>query len=131
MASVNKVTLIGNVGKDPDIRYLQNGDAVANFSIATTETWKDKSGERKEVTQWHRLVCYRKLAEIVKDYVKSGSSLYIDGKIEYDKYTDKQGVEKYSTNIVVNELRMLSSKKDEPKNESKPNLDEFESDIPF
>ena len=110
MASVNITHIIGNVGKNPEIKYLTNGDAVANFSVATSESWKTKDGEKKEVTQWHRIVCYRKLAEIVKSYVRTGSSVYIEGRIEYSEYTDKEGIKRYSTQIVANALRMLDKK---------------------
>jgi single-strand DNA-binding protein len=94
MASVNKVILIGNAGGDPEIRYMPNGEAVANFSIATTDQWKDKQGQKQERTEWHRIVAYRKLAEIVESYVKKGKSVYTSGAIQSQKYTDKQGVDK-------------------------------------
>ena len=142
MASVSITHIIGNVGGDPEVRYMPNGDAVANFSIATTDSWKDKQGQKQEKTQWHRIVAYRKLGEIVESYVKKGSSVYIQGKLEYTTYTDKQGVEKYSTQIVANELRLLDKRTDSPaKEESKSNgyqkqpmadsVEDMESDIPF
>ena len=140
MASVNITHIIGNVGKNPEIKYLTNGDAVANFSVATSESWKTKDGEKKEVTQWHRIVCYRKLAEIVKSYVRTGSSVYIEGRIEYSEYTDKEGIKRYSTQIVANALRLLDKKGESAapaKEESKSNgyqnqpIDEMDSDIPF
>lgn len=111
MASLNKAILIGNLGADPEVRYLPNGDAVANISLATTETWKDKaSGEKRENTEWHRVVFYRKLAEIVGQYLKKGDSVYIEGKIETKKWTDKEGVDRYTTQIRADEMKMLSSK---------------------
>ena len=111
MASVNITHIIGNVGNDPEVKYLPNGDAVANFSVATSETWKDKQGQKQERTQWHRMVCYRKLAEIVESYVRKGSSVYIEGRIEYSEYTDKEGIKRYSTQIVANALRLLDKNK--------------------
>ena len=113
MASLNRVTLIGNVGSDVEMRYLPSGDGVANFRLATTEKWKEKqSGEQKEATEWHRLVCFRRLAEIANDYVKKGSQLYIEGAIKTRKWTDKDGVERYSTEIEVSELKMLGSRRE-------------------
>lgn len=107
MASVNKVTLLGNVGKDPEIRYAPSGSAVCSVSIATTRKWKDKSGERKEETDWHRVVFYERLAEIAGEYLKKGSPVYIEGRLKYGKYTDKDGVERYTTDIVVSEMQLL------------------------
>lgn len=114
--SVNKVILVGNLGKDPEIRSFQNGGRVASFSIATSENWKDKSsGERKEKTEWHRIsVLNDKLVEVVEKYVKKGSKLYIEGQLETRKWTDKDGHEKYTTEVVLRpfrgELTMLDSK---------------------
>ena len=111
MASVNKVILVGNLGKDPEVRYLPNGDAVANVTMATTESWKDKSsGEKRELTEWHRIVFYRKLAEIVGQYLKKGSAMYIEGRIRTRKWTDKEGVERYTTEIEANEMQMLGGR---------------------
>lgn len=113
MASVNKATLIGNLGRDPEIRYAASGDAIANFSLATTENWKDKaSGEKKEATEWHRCVAYGKLAEIIGQYVKKGSSLYVEGSIHTRKWTDKAGQDRYSTEIKVSEMKMLGGKQE-------------------
>ena len=112
MASVNKCHLIGNVGKDPEIRYMQDGSPVANFSIATTESWKDKAGEKQERTEWHRLVAYRKLAEIIREYVKKGQSIYIEGKLQTRKW-EKDGVTHYSTEVICDVMRMLGGKRDE------------------
>ena len=110
MASVNKVILIGNLGKDPDIRYMPGGDAVANITLATSETWKDKTGAKQEKTEWHRVTFYRKLAEIVGEYLKKGSSVYVEGRLETRKWTDKTGADRYTTEIIANEMRMLGSK---------------------
>lgn len=110
MASLNQVNLIGNVGKAPEIRYLPNGDAVANFSVATSNVWKDKQGQQQETTEWHRIVCYRKLAEIVESYVKSGTSVYIGGQIESRKYTDKEGIERTVFQIRADAIRLLGGK---------------------
>lgn len=111
MAAVNKVILIGNLGADPEVRYMTNGDAVANVRLATTESWKDKnSGEKKELTEWHRVVFYRKLAEIVEKYLKKGSSVYIEGRIRTRKWQDKEGQERYTTEIEANEMQMLGGR---------------------
>lgn len=112
---INKVILVGNVGNDPEIRAMQNGDEVANFSLATSERWKDKnSGEKKEKTEWHRVVAWGNLATVVKNYVKKGSKLYIEGKLQTRKWTDQSGVEKYSTEIILQgfnaTLQMLDSR---------------------
>lgn len=110
MASLNKVTLIGNLGKDPEVKSLPNGDAVCNFSIATSEAWKDKNGERQEKTEWHNITLFRRLAEVAGQYLKKGSSVYIEGKISTRKWTDKDGIDRYSTDIIASQMTMLSSK---------------------
>ncbi len=111
MASVNKVILVGNCGRDPEIRYLPSGGAVANISIATTSRRKDRtSGEMVEETQWHRVTFFERLAEIVGEYVKKGSPIYIEGRITYRKYTDKDGVEKNATDIIASEMQLLGSR---------------------
>ena len=111
MASVNKVTLIGNLGRDPEVRYTPNGSAVCNFSIATTRNWKNKeSGERQEETEWHRIVLFERLAEVAGEYLKKGRSVYIEGRLRTRKWTDKDGIEKYTTEIVGEQLQMLGSK---------------------
>jgi single-strand DNA-binding protein len=108
MASVNKVILVGNLGADPESRYMPNGDAVVNIRLATTESWKDKaSGEKKELTEWHRVVFYRKLAEIAGQYLKKGSQVYIEGRIRTRKWQDKDGQDRYTTEIEANEMQML------------------------
>lgn len=111
MASVNKVILVGNLGADPETRFMPNGDAVANIRLATTESWKDKaSGEKKEITEWHRVVLYRKLGEIAGQYLKKGSAVYIEGRIRTRKWQDKEGQERYTTEIEANEMQMLGGK---------------------
>jgi single-strand DNA-binding protein len=157
MASVNKVILVGNLGRDPEVRYMPNGDAVANFSLATTESWKDKaSGEKREATEWHRIVVYRKLAEIVSQYVKKGSQLYLEGRLRTRKWTDKEGQERYTTEIEMTEMQMFGGRRegqsggegsdyqqqDQPPrnnpgggggtgNRPKPSFDDLGDDIPF
>jgi len=101
MASVNKVVLIGNLGRDPEVRYLPSGDPVANFSLATTESWKDKSGQKKEETQWHQIEVFGKTAEVVRDYCTKGKQVYLEGSIRYDEWTDKDGNKKYMTKIRI------------------------------
>jgi single-strand DNA-binding protein len=111
MASVNKVILIGNLGADPETRYSASGDAICNIRIATTETWKDKqSGERRESTEWHRVVFYRKLAEIAGQYLKKGSQVYIEGRIKTRKWQDKDGNDRYSTDIEATDMTMLGKR---------------------
>ena len=111
MASVNKVILVGNLGADPETRYMPNGDAVANIRLATTESWKDKaSGEKREITEWHRVVLYRKLGEIAGQYLKKGSTVYIEGRIRTRKWQDKEGQDRYTTEIEANEMQMLGGK---------------------
>ncbi len=110
MASVNKVILVGNLGRDPEIRYLPSGDPVANVTIATSSKYKNKAGELVEETEWHRVTFFGKLAEIVGQYLKKGRSVYVEGRIKTRKYTDKDGVEKYATDIIANEMQMLGSR---------------------
>ena len=110
MASVNKVILIGNLGRDPETRYTTGGDAVTNLRIATTEAWKDKSGEKQEKTEWHTVVLFGRLAEIAGEYLKKGRPVYIEGRLQTRKYTDKEGVEKYSTEIVADRMQLLGSR---------------------
>jgi single-strand DNA-binding protein len=109
MASVNKVILVGNLGRDPEIRYMPSGEAVANVAIATTSKYKDKNGDPVEDTEWHRVSFFGKLAEIVGQYLSKGRSVYIEGRLKTRKYTDKDGVEKYATEIIANEMQMLGS----------------------
>ncbi|MBX0334063.1 single-stranded DNA-binding protein [Pontibacter sp. HSC-14F20] len=110
MASVNKVILIGNLGKDPEVRHLEGGVAVARFPIATSETFKDKSGERQERTEWHNIVLWRGLAEVAEKYLRKGQSVFIEGKIRTNSYQDKEGVQRYSTEIVADNMTMLSAR---------------------
>lgn len=111
MASVNKVILIGNLGRDPETRYMPNGEAVTNINVATSETWKDKaSGEKQEKTEWHRVTFYRRLAEIAGEYLKKGSQVYIEGRLETRKWQDKEGKDRYTTEIIANEMKMLGSR---------------------
>jgi len=110
MASVNKVILIGNLGQDPETRYMSNGDAVTTITLATTDTWKDKNGDKQSKTEWHRVVMYRKLAEIAGEYLKKGRSVYVEGRLETRKWTDKQNIERYTTQIVAEDMKMLGSK---------------------
>jgi single-strand DNA-binding protein len=147
MASINKVIIVGNLGRDPEMRYMPNGDAVTNIAVATTESWKDKtSGEKKEITEWHRITFYRKLAEIAGQYLKKGSSVYIEGKLQTRKWTDKDGIERYTTEIISDSMQMLGSKQgesQEPKTtpaprtqpvsaqQTAPNLDDMDDDIPY
>lgn len=111
MASVNKVILIGNLGRDPEVRYAPSGSAICNVTIATSRSWKDKtSGERQEETEWHRVVFYDRLAEIAGEYLKKGKSVYIEGRLKTRKWTDKEGVEKYTTEIIAQEMTMLGGR---------------------
>ena len=110
MASVNKAILVGNLGKDPEVRYLPEGGAVCNFSIATTETWKDKAGEKQEKTEWHRISMFGKLAEIAGEYLKKGSSVYVEGRIQTRKWQNKEGQDQYTTEIVADRMQMLGGR---------------------
>src|SRR4051812_48440587 len=107
MASLNKVMIIGNLGRDPEVRYTANGDAVANLAIATTDSWKDKSGEKQEKTEWHRVVMYGRQAEIAGEYLKKGRPVYIEGRLQTRKWQDNQGQEHYTTEIVADRMQML------------------------
>ena len=157
MASVNKVILIGNLGRDPETRYTTGGDAVTNLNIATTETWKDKSGEKQEKTEWHRVVLFGRQAEIAGEYLKKGRSVYIEGRLQTRKYTDKEGVEKYATEVVGDRMQLLGSREGSGTGDAeisggggrreggaptgggskpagatkKPATDDFDDDIPF
>ena len=109
---VNKVILVGSLGNDPDVKYTQGGMAITRISIATTSVRKDKDGNQQEKTEWHRVVFFGKLGEIAGEYLRKGSSVYVEGSIKYDKYTGQDGVEKYSTDIVANEMHMLGGKQE-------------------
>ena len=108
---VNKVILIGNLGQDPEVRYMPNGNAVANVTVATSETWKDKNtGEQQEKTEWHRVVFFRRLAEVVGEYCKKGSKIYVEGRLQTRKWQDQQGQDRYTTEIVGDQMQMLDSR---------------------
>lgn len=145
--SINKVILVGYLGKDPVSRYMPNGDAVTNTSLATSEQWKDKNGERQERTEWHNLVFFRKLAEIAGQYLKKGSLIYVEGKLQTRKWQDKEtGQDRYTTEILVNEMKMLGGKEGATEERpaapraaapvnapapAKTELDDFPDDTPF
>lgn len=136
MASLNKTTLIGNLGTDPEIRYMPDGTPTATVSLATTDTWKDKSGERQEKTEWHRVVFFKGLAEVVGQYLKKGSQIYVEGKLRTRKWTDKDGIDRYTTEIVGREMQMLGKKdaKDvpnAPKAATPADAGDFDDDVPF
>lgn len=146
MASVNKVILVGNLGADPETRYAPSGDAICNLRIATTDTWKDKAtGDKKEATEWHRVVFFGKLAEIAGQYLKKGSPVYIEGKLQTRKWQDKEGRDQYTTEIRADQMKMLGGK---PEQSEKPqrqapkqqpaqskqggnSFADFDDDIPF
>lgn len=139
--SVNKVILIGRLGQDPLVKYMTSGEAVTNATLATSENWKDKSGEKQSRTEWHNLVFYRKLAEIAGEYLKKGSLIYVEGKLQTRKWQDKEGKDRYTTEIIVNEMQMLGGKseqapkdraeKTEQKAPAKSGDDDFPDDLPF
>ena len=144
MASVNKVIIIGNLGKDPEVRYMPSGDAIANINVATTDSWKDKdSGEKREKTEWHRIVLFGKLAEIVGEYLQKGSQVYIEGRLQTRKWQDKEGQDRYTTEIVADRMQMLGSRPagdsqaaaEKPQRQPAPkgggSFDDMDSDIPF
>ena len=110
MASVNKVILVGNLGRDPEVRYLPSGDPVANITIATSSRYKSKTGEMVEETEWHRVTFFGRLAEIASQYLKKGRPVYVEGRIKTRKYTDKDGIEKYATDIIANEMQLLGGR---------------------
>jgi single-strand DNA-binding protein len=110
MASVNKVIIIGNLGRDPETRYMPDGGAITNISVATTDKWKDKNGEMQEKTEWHRVAFFGKLAEIAGEYLKKGSQVYVEGRLQTRKWQDKDVQDKYTTEIVANQMQMLGSR---------------------
>ena len=110
MASINKVIIIGNLGRDPETRYMPDGGAITNISVATTDKWKDKNGEMQEKTEWHRVAFFGKLAEIAGEYLKKGSQVYVEGRLQTRKWQDKDGADKYTTEIVANQMQMLGSR---------------------
>ncbi|BBO29549.1 hypothetical protein AltI4_39370 [Alteromonas sp. I4] len=107
---INKVILVGNLGNDPEVRYMPNGNAVANLSLATSESWKDQQGQVQERTEWHRLTMYRRLAEIAGEYLKKGSQIYVEGKLQTRKWQDQQGQDRYTTEIIVDQMQMLGGR---------------------
>lgn len=107
---VNKVILVGNLGNDPEVRYMPNGNAVANLSLATSESWKDQQGQMQERTEWHRLTMYRRLAEVAGEYLKKGSQIYVEGKLQTRKWQDQSGQERYTTEIIVDQMQMLGGR---------------------
>lgn len=135
MASVNKVILVGNIGKDPETRYLPNGDVITNITVATSESWKDKNGSKQEKTEWHKVVFFKKLAEVAGQYLKKGSQVYVEGRIETKKWIDKDGSDRYSTEIIASDMKMLGKK--EGGSEQKPaqkhvtGFEGMDDDIPF
>jgi len=157
MPSVNKVILMGNLGRDPEVRFMPNGDAVCNFSIATTDSWKDKAGEKQEKTEWHNIVMYRRLAEIAGEYLKKGRPVYLEGRLQTRKWQTKEGQDRYTTEIIADSMQMLGGRDGAPAQDSQPSpqpdakdefdqtpsrnnqtssssgnsFDEFEDDIPF
>jgi len=135
---VNKVIIIGNLGKDPEVKFMPNGNSVANVTIATSESWKDKNtGQQQERTEWHRVVFFRRLAEVVGEYVKKGSKIYIEGKLQTRKWQDQSGQDRYTTEIVADQMQMLDSRGQAPQQAQAPapampdGYDDFDSDIPF
>ena len=111
MASINKVILVGNLGRDPEVRYTPDNNAITNISVATTDRYKDKhTGEQKEITEWHRVVFFNRLAEIAGEYLKKGSQVYIEGRLRTRKWTDQSGVDKYTTEIIADQMQMLGSR---------------------
>jgi single-strand DNA-binding protein len=145
---VNRVIIIGNMGQDPEVKYMQNGNAVANITVATSEAWKDKNtGENQEKTEWHRVVAFRKLAEIIGEYLKKGSKVYIEGKLQTRKWQDQNGNDRYTTEIIADQMQMLdgrggaSTSSDtathqgadgsQSSPQAAPNNEGFDDDIPF
>ena len=134
---VNKAIIVGNLGNEPDMRYTASGGAIANITVATSETWKDKqSGESKEKTEWHKVTFFGKLAEIVGQYLHKGSKVYIEGRLETNKWQDKEGNDRYTTSIIAKEMQMLDSKQSGSQSgnsapQKQQNEPDFEDDIPF
>ena len=139
---INKVIVLGNLGSDPDARYMPNGNAVTNISVATTNSWKDKeSGERQEETEWHRVVFFGRLAEIASEYLKKGSQVYVEGRLQTRKWEDKEGNDRWTTEIVANDMQMLGERISSSSNSDSTRVrkqsgsefatDDFDDDIPF
>tara|TARA_B100001540_G_C15572601_1_gene535661 strand:+ start:58 stop:495 length:438 start_codon:yes stop_codon:yes gene_type:complete len=121
MAGVNKVILVGNLGKDPEVKYLENGTAVANFTVATSESYKDKEGKRIDQTEWHNVVVWRKLAEIAETYLKKGSQIYLEGKLRTRSWEDQQGNKRYTTEVVADTFTMLGKKEESQSSQNAQN----------
>lgn len=132
---LNKVILIGRLGREPELRYMPNGEAVCNFSVATSESWKDQSGQRQEKTEWHNITMYRKLAEIAGQYLTKGSQVYLEGKIQSRKYQGKDGIERTAYEIIANEMKMLGGNAQAPAQNPQPAQaqaqDDISDDVPF
>lgn len=139
---INKVILVGNLGNDPDVRYTSSGSAIANMTVATSETWKDKqTGDKNEKTEWHRVVLFSRLGEIAGEYLRKGSKVYIEGRLQTRKWQDKNGQDRYTTEIIANDLQMLDSKGSQEQShpqhsqpsqsQSEQGYDDFSDDIPF
>lgn len=128
---INKVILVGNLGQDPESKYLPSGTAVANVSIATNEHWKDKDGKAQERTEWHRVAFFGKLAEIVTQYLKKGATVYVEGKLQTQKWTDKEGVERWTTQVVAREMQMLGGKGDGKGRQPEPPPEAVDEVVPF
>ena len=142
MAGINKVIIVGHLGNDPELRTMPNGDAVANISVATSESWNDKNtGERREVTEWHRIVFYRRQAEVCGEYLKKGSQVYVEGRLRTRKWQDQNGQDRYTTEIQGDVMQMLGNRPQNANNEQtppsrpvqqeQPPMDNFDDDIPF
>ena len=142
MAGVNKVIVLGHLGRDPEMRYTPDGKAIANFSLATSESFKDKDGNKKENTEWHRVVLFGRIAEIAGEYLRKGSMAYVEGRMQTRKWTDKEGQERYTTEIIGDRLQLIGGKKEEGGSEhapapasrggnTPPPVEDFDDDIPF
>jgi len=141
MASINKAILIGNLGSDPELRYTSNGTAVASFNIATTERFKDKSGEQQERTEWHSIVCWGRMGELANEYLRKGRSVYIEGRIQTRNYEDKDGIKRYKTEIVAQQMQFLGGRGQEEQRTgssgdtssvpSEPEIPADDDDLPF
>lgn len=132
MRGINKVILVGHLGKDPEVNHLEGGIAVAKFTLATTEVYNDKNGERKEQTEWHNIVCWRKTAELAEKFLKKGSAIYLEGKIRSRSYTDKENIKRYFTEIVVDSFNMLDRKPDGSETSINETVDAtVADDLPF
>ncbi len=142
MAGVNKAIVLGHLGRDPEMRYTQDGKAIANFSLATSESFKDKDGNKKENTEWHRVVLFGRIAEIAGEYLRKGSMAYVEGRLQTRKWTDKEGQERYTTEIIGDRLQLIGGKKEEGGSEhapapasrggnTPPPVEDFDDDIPF